>query len=157
MLWAAVTASGIGFLLGLLFRVRALIAASLALVVLSSAVALFRQQAVLASLALTYAFLAALQGGYLVGVAVSCAWPRFKRRRQKDLGVGRSSKAKFRYRWHVMRAALRFPNHSHKEGNCEEHVDDGDPGKDDEEHLRDAIKEIEGKTGNERGHALTPR
>ena len=95
MLWAAVTASGIGFLLGLRSRVRALIAASLALVVLSSAVALFRQQPVLTSLALTYAFLAALQGGYLVGVAVSFAWPRFKRRRQKDLGVGRSSKQSF--------------------------------------------------------------
>ena len=65
-------------------RVSALIATSLALVVLSSVIALFRQQPVLTSLALTYAFLAALQGGHLVAVALSFAWPRFKRGNQKD-------------------------------------------------------------------------
>ena len=81
MLWAAATASGMGLLLGLRFRVSALIAASIALVVLSSVIALFQQQPALTSLALTYALLAALQGGYFVGVSWS---QRLKRRGQTD-------------------------------------------------------------------------
>ena len=77
MLWAIIAVTGLGMLLGVRFRVNALIAASLALAVLSCAVTLNGQQPLLTTLALTYAFVAALQVGYLVGLALACAWSRF--------------------------------------------------------------------------------
>jgi ABC-type amino acid transport system permease subunit len=80
MFWATATAAGMGVLLGLWFRVNALIAGSIALLALSCVVALFRQQPFLMSLAFTYAVLVSLQSGYIVGVALACAWPRLTRR-----------------------------------------------------------------------------
>jgi hypothetical protein len=82
VLWATATAAGMGLLLGLRFRVNALIAASLALIALSSVAALFSRQPLLMTLALNYALLVALQGGYLVGLAMARGWSRFRRRSQ---------------------------------------------------------------------------
>jgi len=80
VLWATITAAGAGLLLGLRFRVHAMVAASVALMALSFVAAAFMQQPLLTTLASTYILLAALQGGYLAGVATTCAWSRVTRR-----------------------------------------------------------------------------
>jgi hypothetical protein len=57
-----------------------MVAASVALMALSFVAAAFMQQPLLTTLASTYILLAALQGGYLAGVATTCAWSRVTRR-----------------------------------------------------------------------------
>ena len=79
MLWATMIAAGAGLLLGLRFRMYAVVAASVALTALSCLAATFMQQSLLTTLASTYILLAALQGGYLTGVAATCAWSRVRR------------------------------------------------------------------------------
>ena len=74
MLWAIITATGAGLLLGLRFRLTAVIAASVATMALSCLAATLMQLSLLSALGLTYLLLAALQGGYLTGVAATCAW-----------------------------------------------------------------------------------
>ena len=74
MVWATIIVSVLGISLGLRFRVPMLVGTSVAVVALSFVVALFSQQPLLTTLALTYILLMALQGGYLVGLALSCAW-----------------------------------------------------------------------------------
>ena len=78
MLWAIITAAGAGLLLGLRFRLHAVIAASVALTALSCLAATLMQLPLLTTLGLTYLLLAALQGGYLTGVAATCAWTRVR-------------------------------------------------------------------------------
>jgi hypothetical protein len=75
MLWTTIVVTGLGILLSLRFRVAALMAASLALAVVSFAV--IGQRPFLPTLALTYALVMALQVGYLVRLALVCAWSRF--------------------------------------------------------------------------------
>jgi hypothetical protein len=60
VLWTTIVVTGLGMLLGLRFRVPMLVAASLALAVLSCAVALIGQRPFLPTLALTYALVMAL-------------------------------------------------------------------------------------------------
>ena len=78
MVWATIIVSVLGISLGLRFRVPMLVGTSVAVVALSFVVALFSQQPLLTTLALTYILLMALQGGYLVGLALSCAWSRLQ-------------------------------------------------------------------------------
>ena len=80
MLWATMAAAGAGLLLGLRFRISAMVAASVALVALSCLAATFMQRPQLTTLASIYILLAALQGGYLTGVAATCAWSRVRRK-----------------------------------------------------------------------------
>jgi hypothetical protein len=78
VLWAIITVASAGLLLGLRFRLNALVAASVALTALSWLAATLMQLSFLTTLGLTYFLLAALQGGYLAGVAATCAWTRIR-------------------------------------------------------------------------------
>jgi hypothetical protein len=78
VLWAIITAAGAGLLLGLRFRLNAVVAASVATMALSCLAATLMQLPLLTTLGLTYLLLAALQGGYLMGLAATCAWTRAK-------------------------------------------------------------------------------
>jgi hypothetical protein len=78
VVWATTIVSALGILLGLRFRVPMLVSTSVAMVASSCVAALFSQQPLLTTLALTYVLLMALQGGYLVGLALSCARSRLQ-------------------------------------------------------------------------------
>jgi hypothetical protein len=66
----AFAAGSIGLLLGLWFRVPALIAASVASVVLCLLIAPFVELSPVSTAGMILALLSALQGGYLVGLVV---------------------------------------------------------------------------------------
>jgi hypothetical protein len=76
MLWLSLTAAGIGVLLGLCVRVPAVLAASGALVLACIGHTALAPWSLLAAVASTFGALAALQGGYVVGLVLSCAWAR---------------------------------------------------------------------------------
>jgi hypothetical protein len=71
VLWATLTTASAGLLLGLKFRINAMLAASLLLTALTSLVATLKQLPLLTTLASIYLLLAALQGGYPIGVAAT--------------------------------------------------------------------------------------
>ena len=77
MLWAF-AAGSIGLLLGLWFRVPALITASVATVALCLLTAPFAELSPVSTAGLILALLSVLQGGYLVGLV----WSRFRGREQ---------------------------------------------------------------------------
>jgi hypothetical protein len=69
-------AGSIGLLLGLLFLVPALIAASVTTAALCLLIAPFAEFGAMSTAAMILALLSILQGGYLVGLMVSHAWSR---------------------------------------------------------------------------------
>jgi hypothetical protein len=69
-------AGSMGILLGMWFRVPALIAASVTTAALCLLIAPFTELSVDAAAGTTLALLTALQGGYLVGLIASAAWSR---------------------------------------------------------------------------------
>ncbi len=71
MLWALALASGMGILLGLRLRAPAVLAASAILVASCVAVVPFADWSLLEAVAFIFGALAALQGGYLVGLLLS--------------------------------------------------------------------------------------
>jgi hypothetical protein len=74
MPWLLVVACSLGMLLGLLWmRVASIVAASVGLVVLCSAVAPLASWSLLTTLLYIFALVGALQSGYLVGGALSLA------------------------------------------------------------------------------------
>jgi hypothetical protein len=76
----AFAAGSIGLLLGLWFRVPALVAASMATAALCLLIAPFAELSPVSAAGMILALLSVLQGGYLVGLlVVSC---RFSRRRK---------------------------------------------------------------------------
>jgi len=76
MLWLSLTAAGIGVLLGLCVRVPGVLAASGALVLACIGHTALAQWSLIAAVASTFGALTALQGGYVVGLMLSCAWTR---------------------------------------------------------------------------------
>jgi len=80
MLWLIVASGVMGLLLGLWFRVPALVVATAVVVALNIALSLpigWSKQTVVLT---TLASLGALEGSYLVGLFLSYAWSRAKRR-----------------------------------------------------------------------------
>ena len=71
MLWALTAAAVAGLLLGLWFRVAAIVAASGIAAAISSLFALSTDQDLLLALVITFALLLFLQVGYLAGVMLS--------------------------------------------------------------------------------------
>ena len=78
MLWLFAVAGSTGLLLGWWFRVPALIAASGMAAVISMTAATHMGFGFLFAVGLTFALLGALQVGYIVGLALSCARSRAK-------------------------------------------------------------------------------
>ena len=78
MLWALAAAGGTGLLLGLWFRVAAIVAASGITAATSLLFGVFTDQGLMPTLVITFAFLFILQVGYLAGVMLSCAWSRVR-------------------------------------------------------------------------------
>ena len=76
MLWAFAAAGGTGLLLGLWFRVPALIAASGLTAVACFSLAPFADLGLMLSFVFTIALLGVLQAGYLAGLLLFCAWSR---------------------------------------------------------------------------------
>ena len=72
-------AGATGLLVGLWFRVPALIAASVTSVALCLLAAPFAELGLAATTGTILAVLSALQGGYLAGLMLSCMWSRFPR------------------------------------------------------------------------------
>ena len=80
MLGTLVAAGGLGVLLGLRYRVPALLVASIAVAAAAAAIAIHTQASPLAVLALTLGAAATLQCGYLCGLLVAYAASRAKLR-----------------------------------------------------------------------------
>lgn len=86
MFWAYAAAGGLGLLLGLRYRVPAVLAASAAFALLSIAIAPFAGWSPWATLAVALGGAFTLQCGYLAGLMMMCAaararlWPRLIRR-----------------------------------------------------------------------------
>jgi hypothetical protein len=76
MLWAFAAGGALGLLLGLRFRLPALLAASGAMAGGCLLVAYFTEPGPGAAVVMTFIMLGVLQLGYLVGLMVSCAWSR---------------------------------------------------------------------------------
>jgi hypothetical protein len=76
MLWAFGAGGAIGLLLGLRFRVPALLAASGLMAIVCFSVAPFTQLEPMTAAGLTFALLCMLQVGYLIGLMLSYAWSR---------------------------------------------------------------------------------
>jgi hypothetical protein len=80
MLWLLAAACGFGILLGLRLRMPALVAASMAVVLLSSVGMPLADWSPLKSITSSFVLLGALQAGYLVGLMASFAWTRARLR-----------------------------------------------------------------------------
>ena len=76
MLWALAGAGGMGLLLGLRFRVPALIAATWLTAAACLSLAPFMDLGLMPTLVFTFASLGVLQVGYLAGLMLFCAWSR---------------------------------------------------------------------------------
>ncbi len=74
MPWLLIVACSLGILLGLWMRVPAIVAASIGLVLLCTAAMPLASWSPLTALMYIFALLAALQCGYLIGVALSLPW-----------------------------------------------------------------------------------
>jgi hypothetical protein len=81
MIGALVAAGGLGLLLGLRYRVPALLFASIAVAVAAAVVAVLAGASALAALGLSLGAVATLQCGYLGGLLVAYAASRAKPRR----------------------------------------------------------------------------
>jgi uncharacterized membrane protein YkvI len=102
MLWAFAAAGAIGLLLGLRFRLPALLAASGVVVAACLLVAYFTQPGPVAAVAMTFGMLSVLQFGYVVGLMVSCSWSRERSWPTADVTLPsgqRSKQGKARARW----------------------------------------------------------
>jgi hypothetical protein len=80
MLLALGAAGALGFVLGLRYRVPALLAASVVTATVCLSVAPFTELKPMDLAAITFAVLGLLQVGYLTGLLLSCAWSRTKLR-----------------------------------------------------------------------------
>lgn len=86
MLWAYAAAGGLGLLLGLRYRVPAVVLASAAVALASVFVAPFAGWSLWATVVTAFVGVLALQCGYVAGLGLACAaararlWPRFIRR-----------------------------------------------------------------------------
>lgn len=76
MLWAWAAGGAIGLLLGLGFRLPALLAASGVMAAASVLVAYVTERGPVAAVAMTFGMLGVLQFAYVVGLVASCAWSR---------------------------------------------------------------------------------
>ena len=76
MWWAFAAAGATGALLGLYFRVAALVAVSTVIAAAFLPAALLAGVGLMASLIITFATLAFLQSGYLAGLMLACAQSR---------------------------------------------------------------------------------
>ena len=85
MLWLIVASGAIGLLLGLWFRVPALVVATAIVVALNIALPVGSSKQTALT---TLASLVVLEGSYLVGLLVSYAWSRAKRRVRTVKGSG---------------------------------------------------------------------
>lgn len=77
MLWAGIFAGGTGLLLSARYRVGALIVAGMVGVLVMLCASPFADWTVAATFANTVVMLCALNAGYLLGFAISCARARF--------------------------------------------------------------------------------
>ncbi len=93
MLWAYAVAGGLGLVLGLRYRVPAVLVASAAYTLASITVAPFAGWSLWATLAVVFGGAFALQCGYLVGLGLVCVatrarhWPRRIRRHVVGYGA----------------------------------------------------------------------
>jgi hypothetical protein len=76
MLWAIAASGGLGVVLGLRFKMPSVVAASAVLVLAWLLAAPFLSWSLLMSAGIAFSTLCALQGGYLAGLFISCAWSR---------------------------------------------------------------------------------
>jgi hypothetical protein len=74
MWWAFAAIGGIGLVLGIWFRVPALVAASGLTAAACLSLTPLTDLGPMAAVVITFATLAVLQLGYLVGLILSCAW-----------------------------------------------------------------------------------
>jgi hypothetical protein len=99
MMWLFAIGGLAGLLLGFLFRAPALIVASALTALIGLAAAISMGLGFLPAAGLTFALLAVLQGGYIVGLMLSCARSRGKfllSRRDDVLAGGRRSEHMWR-------------------------------------------------------------
>ena len=90
MLWLLVTVGGTGVLLGMWFRVPALLAASVGLFAVSTVLMIRELWPLLSAIAFIFTLMTTLQVGYLVGVMFSSAWQRIaSRRHASQISAGR--------------------------------------------------------------------
>ncbi len=78
MVSAMIGAAAIGLLLGFSLRVSAVVAASVAIVVVGGSIAPFTGVSALTAALTTIGSLFAVQGGYIGGLALSCVWSRMR-------------------------------------------------------------------------------
>src|SRR5262247_603189 len=90
LLWLLVTVGGTGVLLGMWFRVPALLAASAGLFAVTTVLMIRGLWPLLSAIAFIFTLMTTLQVGYLVGVMLSSAWQRIASRRQSSqISAGR--------------------------------------------------------------------
>src|SRR5262245_40200138 len=90
MLWLLIAAGGTGILLGMWFRVPALLAASVGLFAVTTVLMMRGQWPLLSAIVFIFTLLTTLQVGYLVGVMLSSAWQRIaSRRHASQISAGR--------------------------------------------------------------------
>ena len=78
MVSAMIGAAAMGLLLGFSLRVSAVVAASVAIVVVGGSIAPFMNVSALTAALTTIGSLFAVQGGYIGGLALSSAWSRMR-------------------------------------------------------------------------------